>query len=505
TTSIPLLAAPIRITQRTLTLHTRTCAMELLLASLLLLALFSLSFLLVFHFKTDSPKFPPGNTGWPIVGETLELVSENRTPDKFIDERRTKHSPEIFKTSLAGETMAVLCSPAGNKFLFSNENKLVVSWWPRSLEKITMSSSGSAAEKAKRNSGFFAEFLKPDALKRYVPIIDSMVMQHLETEWNTANNQVKAYPLSKKFTFAVGCKLFMSIDDSEHIARLSEPYAKVAAGLLSVPVNFPGTTFSNGIKAANFIRVELTPIIEERRRKLYEEKELAAPNLMSHILLSTDENGMSMTKNDIADTVLGALLASHETVAIAMSFVLYYLADHPDVYAKVLKEQLEVANSKEPESLLNRDDCQKMKYSRNVINEALRLQPPAVGGFKHVISDFTYAGFTVPKGWKIFWSTYSTNKDPKYFPNPEKFDPSRFEDNGPAPYTFIPFGGGARMCPGAEFSRLEILIFVHRLITKFRWEKLIPDEKIVYKPMPIPVDGLPIRLVPRENKAQSCS
>ncbi|KAK3008496.1 hypothetical protein RJ639_014894 [Escallonia herrerae] len=238
-------------------------------------------------------------------------------------------SPERPWRSCVALQVTSFCSPTRTNLSFHGG--------PARSRKSPCHPSGSAAEKAKRNGSFFAEFLKPDALKRYIPIIDSMVMQHLETDWNTANNQVKAYPLSKKFTFAVGCKLFMSIDDSEHVARLSEPYARVAAGLLSVPVNFPGTTFSNGIKAANFIRDELTPIIEERRRKLYDEKELAALNLMSHILLSTDENGMSMTKHDIADTVLGALLASHETVAIAMSFVLYYLADHPDVYAKVLK------------------------------------------------------------------------------------------------------------------------------------------------------------------------
>ena len=66
------------------------------------------------------------------------------------------------------------------------------------------------------------------------------------------------------------------------------------------------------------------------------------------------------------------------------------------------------------------------------------------------------------------------------------------------PFTFVPFGGGPRMCPGREFARLEILVFMHRLVTKFKWEKLIPNEKIIYQPSPIPVNGLPIRLFPHE-------
>lgn len=100
---------------------------------------------------------------------------------------------------------------------------------------------------------------------------------------------------------------------------------------------------------------------------------------------------------------------------------------------------------------------------------------------------------------QIYWSANSTHINPECFPNPKKFDPSRFEGSGPAPYTFVPFGGGPRMCPGKEYARLEILVFMHHLVKRFRWEKVIPDEKIVVNPMPIPAKGLPVRLYPHNN------
>lgn len=95
---------------------------------------------------------------------------------------------------------------------------------------------------------------------------------------------------------------------------------------------------------------------------------------------------------------------------------------------------------------------------------------------------------------QLYWSTHSTHRNPEFFPEPENFDPSRFEGKGPAPYTYVPFGGGPRMCPGKEYARLEVLVFMHNLVRRFKWEKLLPDEKIIVDPMPIPAKGLPIRL-----------
>jgi len=90
----------------------------------------------------------------------------------------------------------------------------------------------------------------------------------------------------------------------------------------------------------------------------------------------------------------------------------------------------------------------------------------------------------------------ATQKNGEYFPNPTKFDPSRFEGNGQVPYTSVPFGGGHRMCSGKEFARILILVFLHHLLKNFRWEPKVPSEKILYPffLLAIPTDGYPITL-----------
>ncbi|KAI3941280.1 hypothetical protein MKX01_036290 [Papaver californicum] len=175
-----------------------------------------------------------------------------------------------------------------------------------------------------------------------------------------------------------------------------------------------------------------------------------------------------------------------------------YLVELPHVLHEVLREKNEIANAKATGELLNLDDIQKMKYSWNVICEVLRLAPPLQGAFTKALADFTYAGYFIPKGWKLYWSAISTHKNPKYFPDPEKFVPSRFQGNGPAPYTFVAFGGGPGMCPGREYARVQMLIFLHHVVRRYEWEKLIPgDEKLRVNPFPMPDKGLPILLRPR--------
>ncbi|CAI0444794.1 unnamed protein product, partial [Linum tenue] len=96
-------------------------------------------------------------------------------------------------------------------------------------------------------------------------------------------------------------------------------------------------------------------------------------------------------------------------------------------------------------------------------------------------------------------SLNSTHKSGQYFSEPERFDPSRYEGGGPPPYTFVPFGGGPRICLVKEYAQLEILVFMHHLVERFRFQKLIPDEKIVVDPMLIPAKGLLVRLFPHKG------
>lgn len=477
--------------------------MEALYVSLLcfFVLLVSVSLHFLFYKNKSGGPLPPGKTGWPFIGESLTFLSTGwkGQPEKFIFDRMAKYSSAVFRTHLLGEKAAVFCGAAGNKFLFSNENKLVEAWWPESVNKVFPSSTQtSSKEEAIRMRKMLPNFLKPEALQRYVGIMDHIARRHFADGWENMD-KVEVFPLTKNYTFWLACRLFISVEDPAHVARFAEPFNAIASGLISIPIDLPGTPFRRAIKASNFIRKELVVIIKQRKLDLAEGKASPTQDILSHMLLTADENGKFMPELEIADKILGLLIGGHDTASSACAFIVKYLAELPEIYQGVYKEQMEIAESKAEGEMLRWEDIQKMKYSWNVACEVLRLAPPLQGAFREAIADFTFNGFYIPKGWKLYWSANSTHRDPKVFSEPEKFNPGRFEGTGPAPYTFVPFGGGPRMCPGKEYARLEILVFMHHLVKRFKWEKMIQDEKIIVNPMPIPAKGLPIRLFPHQK------
>ncbi|OMO83222.1 Cytochrome P450 [Corchorus capsularis] len=411
----------------------------------------------------DAKNLPPGSMGWPIIGETIEFLFGN--PENFVFDRMTKYSPHIFKTNILGEPTAVICGAEGHKFLFSNEQKLFTAFRPLSSKKLFRSSQGGAAHvQAPRNDEVKVLrspiFLKPEALVRYLGHMDSITQQQMVKYWDD-EDEVKAFPLAKTLTLTLACRFFLGIDDPERISRLVSDFDDVTVGLHSVPVSFPGTKFYRANRAAAAIRKELRQVMKEKKTAMA--AGITMQDILSHMIVATDSSGKFMAEGEIADKIMGLLVAGYSTVATAMTFFMKYVGERPDIYAKVLREQLEVESGKKTGELLDWDDIQKMKYS-----------------------------------WNVYWTVSTTNKNPEYFPEPEKFDPSRYEEgNTYPPFTFVPFGGGPRLCPGKEYARLAILTFVHNVVKRFKWELVDPKEKIIESTMPTPTMGLPIRLTSR--------
>ncbi|KAK3033851.1 hypothetical protein RJ639_034269 [Escallonia herrerae] len=326
--------------------------MEHALILSLLLFVFTFVCLLLHHFiskraqetvaanrKSEKPPLPPGTTGWPLIGETLDYFSKvlHGCPEKFVSERRDKYSSKVFRTSIIGQPMAILGGAEGNKLLFSNESKLVQVWWPSSIDKIFPKSHN------KTNHEDFIDVrkmlsasLKVDALQKFVGTTDMVMKQHLQTDWD--RNEVKVSLVVKGYTLALACRLFLSVCDPREVQKLAKPIEDISKGILSVAVNFPGTAFSRAVKASKAMRKEVEVMIKQRKTDLSEKRETPTQDVLSQMLLSTDENGRFSNEVDIASYLVGLLHGGYGTVNAALTFVMKYLAEHPDVYDEVLRE-----------------------------------------------------------------------------------------------------------------------------------------------------------------------
>ncbi|KAJ1421483.1 Cytochrome P450 [Sesbania bispinosa] len=335
--------------------------MEQFFTSLVLLfvSLTSLSlFFLFYRHKSpfSIPNLPPGKIGFPVIGESLAFLSTG-----------WKGYPE--------------------KFIYERIAKYSSKVFKTSLFGEPMFETSSKVESKKMRS-MLPQYLNAKALQRYVGIMDVIAQRHFASEWEN---------------------------------KKENPFNLIGSGILSIPIDLPGTPLNRAVKASKFIREELMKIIKQRKVDLADGKASPTQDILSHMLLTCDENGQYMAEYDIADKILGLLIGGHDTASSACTLVAKYLAElPPHIYQLVYQEQMEIAKSKSPGELLNWHDIEKMKYSWNVACEVMRLSPPLQGAFREVLNDFTFNGFSIPKGWKVYWSASSTHRNPECFPEPEK-------------------------------------------------------------------------------------
>jgi cytochrome P450 len=206
-------------------------------------------------------------------------------------------------------------------------------------------------------------------------------------------------------------------------------------------------------------------------------------DLLSMLLLAqdTEGDGTGMSDEQLRDEALTIFLAGHETTANALTWTWYLLSQHPDVEARLHAELDATLDGRLPAY----EDLPQLPYTRRVLAESMRLYPPAWAIGRRAIESFEVRGFNVPAGSVILMSQYIMHRDPRFFPDPERFDPERWTSEAQTErprFSYFPFGGGARVCIGEQFAWMEGILLLAALAQKWRMH-LVPGQVVELQPL----------------------
>ncbi|KAJ3677013.1 hypothetical protein LUZ60_002737 [Juncus effusus] len=455
--------------------------------ALLLLSLLSFLLMRKHMRKTqEKPKLPPGSMGWPYIGETLQLYSQD--PNIFFASKQKRYG-EIFKTHLLGCPCVMLASPEASKFVLVTQSHLFKPTYPQSKEKMIGPNAlffhqGDYHLKIRK---IVQGSLSPDSLRGMVPDIESIVKLLLDS-WN--GNIMTTFHVMKTFSFDVAIlAIFGGRLDEKYKIELKKNYFIVDKGYNSFPNNFPGTLYQKAIQARKQLSCILSEIMEERRNK----GEIGN-DLLGCLMESKDEKVGNLSDEQIADNVIGVLFAAQDTTASVLTWIFKYLHDYPKLLELVKDEQMEIYEANESGTKpLTWSQTKSMTLTQRVISESLRMASIISFTFREAVADVEYKGFLIPKGWKVMPLFRNIHHNPQFFKDPRKFDPSRFKV-APKPNTFMPFGNGVHACPGNELAKLEMLVLIHHLVTSYRWEIIGSNNEVEYSPFPVPKNGLQAKL-----------
>jgi cytochrome P450 len=300
-------------------------------------------------------------------------------------------------------------------------------------------------------------------------------------------------------TLGIAAKTLFDADTDEDVGEIGQAFnattdeiAVRIRRVFRIPDAVPTPGNIRYLRGVRRIDRLVTRIVRERRQHGTDRGDL-----LSMLIAARDDEGRSMTDRQLRDEVITLLLAGHETTALALSWTWHLLSRHPDADAKLAAELRDVLGGRAPTV----DDLPNLRFTEQVVTEAIRLYPPAWGFGREAIADCEIDGYAVPAGTTIIISPWVLHVDPRHFEHPTEFRPERWSGDLARRlprFAYIPFGGGPRICIGNRFAMMEAGLILATTAQRFRLERqsdhpVVPLPSITLRPK----GGIRVKPVPR--------
>jgi cytochrome P450 len=308
--------------------------------------------------------------------------------------------------------------------------------------------------------------------------------------WATRKVQLRFFPAIKQALLGQAAVVFLGMELGDRAAQVTKDFLAMAnAAVAPLRWKLPFVRYGKGLRARERTVALLRDELPKRRGR-------EGRDMLTILCNAADEDGKRFTDDEVIDHMIFLLFAAHDTTTTALCTLIEQLATNPHWQTRLREECRALGNGP-----ITYDQLDALEQCDWAINEALRINPPVPYLLRRTVKACPVAGYEVKSHVPVSVFVRSSHFDETIWTDPHTFDPERFcparQEDRKHMYAWIPFGGGAHRCIGADFSRQQAKVFLQQFLTRF--EFACPEGRVAkwqHLPLPRPRDGLPLVLKP---------
>lgn len=420
--------------------------------------------------SSPAPKIPPTLPGLPVIGNTLAFFNKDGLPVETFRLAAQKHG-DVVRLKAAGQTIYLVSQPALiQEILVKRVNDfhkpIVLSKKPRDLARFFASGILTSDYPAWRPQ---RKVIQPLMHTKHIEsYADTMARfgELLLSGWRDGETRDIHADMTQVTIWVIAETMFgMDVASTPELSLAGKLGQEVALADITLPL--PEWLSRDRNRKADKVNEIMSALVARLMNERRSNPRIERKDLLTLLMQTTDEENNPMPDQFVRDNILTLFFAGHETTANTLVWALHYLDKNPDVLQNLQAEVDSVLNGRAPTLA----DLRTLPYTLMVIKETMRIEPTVAIIPRALLEDEELGGYLLEKNSIIFIPPYIVHRDPRWWSQPEQFDPNRFsEQNEPdiPKYAYLPFGGGPRICIGNHFSLMEAQILLAMIVNRFR-------------------------------------
>ncbi len=435
-------------------------------------------------------KHIPGDTGLPYLGKIFPMIKDFRG----VVEDHVHRFGHVSRFSMGGQTGLLITHADHLRDIYLDRDRNFSPMMGYAGVLGRFYGGGLLMrdfENHRVHRRIFQNSFKNNAMKGYVEIMNPTLDEGM-SGWDQIAD-FHFFPQIKELLLDVASRVFIGVEEltGTENEKLNRAFLDIAEkGLMAfIRAEIPGLAFAKGMKGKRYLESYLRSLIAVRRAG-------DGKDTMSMIVKERDDEGNYWPDADLVPHLSFLLFAAHDTTTSALNHMLMYLGKPEHHHIQEELRQFSLSLNK---PFLEYEDLDQMTGLDNCFMEGLRLYPSVSLMTRRTVRECELGGYRVPANTLLFVVPQWAHRDPEIWTNPNTFDPDRWgaerAEQKNHSFGFVGFGGGAHKCIGMHFANMQVKLFMHRFLQKYRFstpENYAPWMQTI--PLPKPGDNLPLRI-----------